>query len=93
MHLLFVEPRDEYNNICRYSAVDDPTKVNEYTTTYLNLAVLYPRPNHFLPGEDDNMVIETPLKASAEFGAKTIDDFHLHIYLAYFLEDTVDPKT
>lgn len=29
-HSLFIEPRDEYNNFCRYSTTDDPTKVSHF---------------------------------------------------------------
>lgn len=29
-HSLFIEPRDEYNNFCRYSTADDPTKVSHF---------------------------------------------------------------
>lgn len=27
-HILFIEPRDEYSNVCKYSASDDPTEVS-----------------------------------------------------------------
>lgn len=27
-HLLYIEPRDEYSNVCRYSSSDNPTEVS-----------------------------------------------------------------
>lgn len=27
-HLLYIEPRDEYSNICCFNSTDDPTEVN-----------------------------------------------------------------
>lgn len=40
-HLLYVEPRDEYSNVCSYNPADEPTEVNK-NRLYTSFAGLHP---------------------------------------------------